>query len=93
MTQHKAMPDPFILPVKSAYASETFTLDLQVADMDMIANTFMRAPGESVGISALESAVDELADRLGIDPIKQLGSSCFALVVRDVLVCVCQRNC
>ncbi len=37
--------------------------------MNMLANTFMRAPGESVGTFALESAIDELAVELGIDPI------------------------
>ena len=36
----------------------------------MLANTFMRAPGESVGTFALECAIDELADELGIDPIE-----------------------
>lgn len=70
MTKHNAVPEPFILPTKSAYASETFKLDVQVADMDMLANTFMRAPGESVGTFALECAIDEMADRLGIDPIE-----------------------
>ena len=39
-------------------------------DMDMLANTFMRAPGESVGTFALECAIDELAVELGIDPIE-----------------------
>jgi xanthine dehydrogenase YagR molybdenum-binding subunit len=37
--------------------------------MNMVANTFMRAPGESVGSFALESAIDELAIELGMDPI------------------------
>src|SRR5471032_1766988 len=36
----------------------------------MLANTFMRAPSESVGTFALESAVDELAVELGMDPIE-----------------------
>ena len=36
--------------------------------LDMLANTFMRAPGESVGTFAIESAVDEMAVELGIDP-------------------------
>ena len=36
----------------------------------MLANTFMRAPDESVGTFALESAVDELAENLGMDPIE-----------------------
>ena len=38
--------------------------------MDMLANTFMRAPGESVGTFALECAIDELASTLGLDPIE-----------------------
>jgi xanthine dehydrogenase YagR molybdenum-binding subunit len=32
--------------------------------------TFNRGPGESSGTFGLESAIDELADRLGIDPIE-----------------------
>ena len=36
----------------------------------MLANTFMRAPGEAVGTFALECAIDELAAELGIDPIE-----------------------
>ena len=30
----------------------------------------MRAPGEAVGLLALECAMDELAERLGMDPIE-----------------------
>ena len=61
MTRHNAMPEPFILPTRGAYAAGSFKLDVEVAYMDMLANTFMRAPGESVGTFALECAVDELA--------------------------------
>jgi xanthine dehydrogenase YagR molybdenum-binding subunit len=43
---------------------------VQVAEMDMLANTFMRAPGEAVGTFALESAIDELAGQLGLDPVE-----------------------
>ncbi len=70
MTVHNSMPEPFILPAMSMYGSETIKLDVQVADMDMLANTFMRAPGEAVGTFALESAIDELAERMGMDPIE-----------------------
>ena len=38
--------------------------------IDMVANTFMRAPGESIGTFALESALDELAAQLHLDPIE-----------------------
>ena len=70
MTRHNALPEPFILPTRSAYAASSFKLDVEVAYLDMLANTFMRAPGESVGTFALESAVDELAIELGMDPIE-----------------------
>jgi xanthine dehydrogenase YagR molybdenum-binding subunit len=70
MGRHNNMPEPFILPARSAYKSGSFKLNVEAAKMDMLANTFMRAPGESVGTFALESAVDELADSLGMDPIE-----------------------
>ncbi|TWI69909.1 xanthine dehydrogenase YagR molybdenum-binding subunit [Pseudoduganella lurida] len=70
MTEHNNMPEPFIMPAKCLYGVGAFHLEVQAAQMDMIANTFMRAPGESVGSFGLESAIDELADRLGIDPIE-----------------------
>jgi xanthine dehydrogenase YagR molybdenum-binding subunit len=70
MGRHNNMPEPFILPARSAYAAKSFRLDVETTQMDMLSNTFMRAPGESVGTFALESAVDELAERLGMDPIE-----------------------
>ncbi|WP_242138874.1 xanthine dehydrogenase family protein molybdopterin-binding subunit [Sphingomonas sp. TREG-RG-20F-R18-01] len=69
MTPHNNMPEPFILGTRAAYACPNIKLQVQVAKMNMLANTFMRAPGESVGTFALESAVDELAVELGMDPI------------------------
>jgi xanthine dehydrogenase YagR molybdenum-binding subunit len=70
MGRHNNMPEPFILPARSAYKSASINLDVRATRMDMLANTFMRAPGESVGTFALESAVDELAESLGMDPIE-----------------------
>jgi xanthine dehydrogenase YagR molybdenum-binding subunit len=70
MSPHNNVPEPFILPAQSAYAARNFKLEVQVATLDMLANTFMRAPGEAVGTFALECAVDELAAELGMDPIE-----------------------
>ena len=70
MSAHNNMPEPFIVQTLSAYAAGNFKLQVEVATLDMLANTFMRAPGESVGTFALESAVDELAAELGMDPIE-----------------------
>jgi xanthine dehydrogenase YagR molybdenum-binding subunit len=70
MTPHNNMPEPFILPARSVYASKTFLLDVKAVRLNMVANTFMRAPGEAVGTFGLESAIDELALELGMDPIE-----------------------
>jgi xanthine dehydrogenase YagR molybdenum-binding subunit len=52
------------------YASPNIELDQQVYPLDLNAPTFMRAPGESPGIYALESAMDELAVQLKMDPVQ-----------------------
>jgi len=70
MSRHNALPEPFILSAQSSYATKSMLLDIQVADLDMLANTFMRAPGEAVGSFALECAMDELAEAIGIDPVE-----------------------
>jgi xanthine dehydrogenase YagR molybdenum-binding subunit len=71
MTGHYNMPaEPFIMPAECLYRAENFKLEVRVADMDMLASTFMRGPGEAVGSFALECAIDELAEQIGIDPIE-----------------------
>ncbi|PRX53551.1 xanthine dehydrogenase YagR molybdenum-binding subunit [Nonomuraea fuscirosea] len=52
------------------YAAPNIHLQQNVVQLDLLANTFMRAPGESIGTFAMESAVDELAWKLGMDPIE-----------------------
>lgn len=68
-TRHNNMPEPFTMPARTLYAARSMRLHVLTADMDTIQNTFMRAPGESVGSFALESAIDELAEQMGLDPI------------------------
>ncbi len=70
MTSHNDCPEQFTFPARHVYAARTFKLEQRVADMNMVANTFMRAPGESIGTFALETAVDELAEKLSLDPIE-----------------------
>ncbi|MGR6540059.1 xanthine dehydrogenase family protein molybdopterin-binding subunit [Streptomyces rochei] len=41
-----------------------------VVRLDVPSPTFMRAPGEAPGSFAIESALDELAERCGVDPIE-----------------------
>ena len=61
--------EQFSFPARHLYAAETYAIDQRILELDTIANASMRAPGESIGTFALESALDELAIRLGIDPI------------------------
>ncbi len=70
MTPHNNMPEPFILGTRAAYACPNITLQVEIARMNMLANTFMRAPGEAVGTFALECAIDELAIDLRMDPVE-----------------------
>jgi xanthine dehydrogenase YagR molybdenum-binding subunit len=69
-TPHNALPEAFITPAMCLYSAGAVKLNVQTADMDMLANTFMRAPGEAVGTFPLECAIDELAEQIGIDPIE-----------------------
>lgn len=52
------------------YDTENLYTQQHEVTLDMMANTVMRAPGEAIGSFALESAVDELAHELGIDPVE-----------------------
>ena len=61
MTTHNNCPEQFTFPARHLYAADTLPDRQKVVDLDMVANTFMRAPGESVGTFALECALDELA--------------------------------
>jgi xanthine dehydrogenase YagR molybdenum-binding subunit len=70
ITAHNGLAEQFTFPARHMYATETLKTDQQVVDMDMLANSFMRAPGESVGTFALESAIDELAIMLDLDPVE-----------------------
>ncbi|WP_374991404.1 xanthine dehydrogenase family protein molybdopterin-binding subunit [Bradyrhizobium sp. LHD-71] len=67
---HSACDEAFTLTSRSLYASESFDVVQHTIDLDVLANTFMRAPGEAPGTFALESAMDELAHELGMDPIE-----------------------
>ena len=57
-------------PTRALYACPSGSTTERIARMDVATPTFMRAPGESTGTFALESAMDELAYALGIDPLE-----------------------
>ncbi len=52
------------------YASPTLDITHTLRRLDVALPTFMRAPGETPGSFALESAMDEMASALSMDPVK-----------------------
>ncbi|MGC0381116.1 xanthine dehydrogenase family protein molybdopterin-binding subunit [Streptomyces sp. SAI-129] len=52
------------------YDAEAHHTANEVAPLDVPSPTFMRAPGEAPGSFAIEAALDELAERCGVDPIE-----------------------
>ena len=69
-TTHNNFAEQFTFPARHLYAADNIFIGQKVVYLDALANTFMRAPGESIGSFALESAIDELAYEMKIDPIE-----------------------
>jgi xanthine dehydrogenase YagR molybdenum-binding subunit len=67
---HGTCDETFTLSARSLYASESYDIVQHTLELDVLANTFMRGPGEAVGTYAIECAMDELAYQLGIDPVE-----------------------
>ena len=57
-------------PSRELYACPNGRTTQRLVKLDVGTPTFMRAPGESTGTFAIESAMDELAYELGIDPLE-----------------------
>jgi xanthine dehydrogenase YagR molybdenum-binding subunit len=62
--------EPAAMQSRHLYACPNIESKHRLVRLDIGTPTFMRAPGESSGSFALESAMDELAHALGIDPIE-----------------------
>lgn len=58
------------VPARVMYAAPDLLTTHRVVPLDVPTPSWMRAPGECPGMYALESAMDELADALGIDPVE-----------------------
>ena len=57
-------------PTKNLYMSETNSVTEKVVEVNLGVSTFMRAPGEAPGTAVLEIAMDELAEKLKMDPVQ-----------------------
>ena len=57
-------------PTKTLYLSEANAVTEKVVGVNLGVSTFMRAPGEAPGTAVLEVAMDELAEKLKMDPLQ-----------------------
>jgi len=55
---------------KLLYAGANRMTAMRLADLDLPEGNAMRAPGEAPGMMALEIAMDEMAEKLGMDPVQ-----------------------
>lgn len=62
--------EPAGLATHFLYAGENRRITHDVVRLNLLLSGSMRAPGEAVGMLALEGAMDELAEAIGIDPIE-----------------------
>ncbi|MGI2908858.1 xanthine dehydrogenase family protein molybdopterin-binding subunit [Tolypothrix sp. VBCCA 56010] len=62
--------EPFTVATHILYATENLQTSQRVVKVNKGQPTFMRAPGETPGTFALESAMDELSYTLKLDPIE-----------------------
>lgn len=73
VTTHTSRIKEFVeqaaVPARVMYASPNSRTTHRVVPLDVPSPSWMRAPGEAPGMFALESAMDELAVALGMDPV------------------------
>ncbi len=62
--------EAFTMATRMMYQAESLRLDQRRCRLNSQVPTFMRAPAETPGMFALESAIDELAYELKMDPIE-----------------------
>ncbi|MEV7073995.1 xanthine dehydrogenase family protein molybdopterin-binding subunit [Streptomyces sp. NPDC093990] len=74
VTTHTSRIKEFVeqaaVPARVMYATPDSRTAHRVAPLDVPSPSWMRAPGEAPGMYALESAMDELAVELGMDPVE-----------------------
>ncbi|GGB21011.1 oxidoreductase [Sphingomonas metalli] len=63
-------PETAVSQTKLLYAGANRLTAMRLAVLDLPEGNAMRAPGEAPGLMALEVAMDEMAEKLGMDPVE-----------------------
>ena len=61
--------EPATLSTRTIYAGANRMTRTRLAVLDLAEGNAMRAPGEAPGLMALEIAMDEMSEKLGMDPV------------------------
>jgi xanthine dehydrogenase YagR molybdenum-binding subunit len=62
-------PEGAVAPARLLYAGANRLTEMRLVTLDLPEGNSMRAPGDAPGHLALEIAMDEMAEKLGIDPV------------------------
>ncbi len=62
--------EPVMLAARTLYASPNRLTRHRLAKLDLPRSDSMRAPGDAIGLMALECAMDELGEQLRLDPVE-----------------------
>jgi xanthine dehydrogenase YagR molybdenum-binding subunit len=62
--------EPVMLAARTLYAAPNRLTRHRLAKLDLPRSDSMRAPGDAIGLMGLECAMDELAERLDLDPVE-----------------------
>jgi xanthine dehydrogenase YagR molybdenum-binding subunit len=62
--------EPVMLAARSLYAAPNRLTRHRLAKLDLPRSDSMRAPGDAIGLMTLECTMDELAERLDLDPVE-----------------------
>ncbi|MDO7853015.1 xanthine dehydrogenase family protein molybdopterin-binding subunit [Hymenobacter convexus] len=68
-SRHEQFEERIVHPTKSAYAVPNLNTHYRLVPLDLSTPAWTRGPGETSGSFALESAMDELAVALNMDPL------------------------
>jgi len=63
-------PETAVNQTRLLYAGADRMTAMRLATLDLTEGNSMRAPGEAPGMMALEIAIDEMAEKLGLDPVE-----------------------
>src|SRR5215472_737192 len=65
----KEFAEQAAVPTRTMYSTQSRRTTHRLAALDVPVPSWMRAPGEAPGMFALESAMDEMAIKCGLDPV------------------------